>query len=262
MKKTITYREADGNMITFEYHTSLRSTADVARRYAKEGYPDRYVVFTNKKNKVKTTRKKELELETERGLYMSCILRPPLFPSQAAFLPFISALAMATALPEHTNRSIGIGWISDIYCDGMKIGKASIEGKLDNFTTYEYIIINFECKISKDNFPYKLNDMIQTVFDSANDSVNMHIARNILSKFFKLYANVKSPDKFMSEYTRRFVMRGLRVKYRIGDKWKAHKVLSVDSKSGALIIDAGKNPDIHVTSPALIVNPKKISLKK
>ncbi len=261
MKTVATYRESDGSVVTFESNSSLRSTADVARRYAKEGYPDRYVVFTNRRNKVRTSKKKVLELETERGLFMSCILRPSIFPSQASLLNPMAAAAMASALEEHTEKKIGIGWISDIYCEGSKIGKVTIEGKLDDYTTYEYIIVNFECKISKENFPYKLDDMVSTVFDNDNTSVNMYIARNVLTKFFKMYPNLKNPTKFMAEYTKRFALRGKKVKYKVGEKWKTHKVLSVDTKTCALIIDNGKSPDIHVTSPGLIITPKRVNKK-
>jgi hypothetical protein len=100
--------------------------------------------------------------------------------------------------------------------------------------------------------------MVKKVFESENTSVNMIIARNILTRFFKFYQNLKTPHKFMSEYTQRFALRGKKVKFYRGEKWKAHKVLGVDSKTGELIIDNGKEPDIRVSSPALIQNPKKI----
>ena len=86
----------------------------------------------------------------------------------------------------------------------------------------------------------------------------MIIARNILTKFFKFYQNIKTPQKFMTEYTQRFALRGKKVKYFRDEKWKAHKVLGIDSRTGELIIDNGKNPDIRVSSPVLIQNPKKI----
>jgi hypothetical protein len=40
-------------------------------------------------------------------------------------------------------KEIGIGWISDIFCDGVKIGGATIEGKLESRTSYEYLILSF-----------------------------------------------------------------------------------------------------------------------
>ena len=259
MKSVVTYRETDGSIINFEAHSSLKSPLELARYYATEkNYPDRYVVFTDRLAKVKTIAKKDYEAEAERGIFMSCILRPSIFPSQAALLNAMSTAAMVSALEDHTTKDMGIGWVSDVYCDGVKIGSVSLEGKLDNFTTYEYIIISFNAKLSKENFPPTLADMVKKVFESENTSVNMIIARNILTKFFKFYQNIKTPQKFMTEYTQRFALRGKKVKYFRDEKWKAHKVLGIDSRTGELIIDNGKNPDIRVSSPVLIQNPKKI----
>lgn len=259
MKSFVTYREADGSIINFEAHSSLKSPVDLARYYATEkNYPDRYVVFTERLTKPKANTKKELETEAEYGIFMSCILRPSIFPSQASMLATMSTAALASGLESHTDKKIGIGWVTDVYCDGVKIGSVSIEGKLDNFTTYEYIIISFNVKLSKDNFPPRLEDMVKKVFESENTSVNMIIARNILSYFFKFYQNLKTPQKFMSEYTRRFAFRGKKVKFLRDDKWRAHKVLGIDSTTGQLIIDNGRLPDIKVSSPALIQNPRKI----
>ena len=259
MKSVVTYREADGSIINFEAHSSLKSPLELARYYATEkNYPDRYVVFTDRLAKVKTIAKKDYEAEAERGIFMSCILRPSIFPSQAAVLNAMSTAAMVSALEDHTSKDMGIGWVSDVYCDGVKIGSVSLEGKLDDFTTYEYIIISFNAKLSKENFPPTLADMVKKVFESENTSVNMIIARNILTKFFKFYQNIKTPQKFMTEYTQRFALRGKKVKYFRDEKWKAHKVLGIDSRTGELIIDNGKDPDIRVSSPVLIQNPKKI----
>lgn len=259
MKKLATYREADGSIIQFESHTSLKSPLELARYYAKEkNYSDRYVVFTDRLTRSKVSAKKDIEVEAEYGIFMSCILRPSIFPSQAALLSALSTAAMVSALEDHTDKEMGIGWVNDIYCDGVKIGSVSLEGKLDDFTTYEYIIISFNAKLSKDNFPPTLADMVKKVFDTKNTSVNMIIARNILTKFFKLYQSIKTPHKFMSEYTKRFALRGKKVKYFREGKWRAHKVLGVDSRTGELIIDNGKDPDIRVSSPTLIQNPRKI----
>ena len=259
MKSIVTYREADGSIINFEAHSSLKSPVELARYYAREkNYPDRYVVFTERLTKTKITAKTNVEAESEYGIFMSCILRPSIFPSQASLLSAMSAAAFACALENHTDKEIGIGWVSDIYCDKVKIGSVTLEGKLDDFTSYEYIIISFNVKISKENFPPRLADMVRKVFESENTSVNMIIARNILTNFFKFYQNLKSPHKFMNEYTDRFAFRGKKVKYFRDEKWKTHKVLGVDSKLGELIIDNGKYPDIRVSSPMLIQNPKKI----
>ena len=181
MKSIVTYREADGSIINFEAHSSLKSPIELARYYAKEkNYPDRYVVFTDRLTKAKLTTKKDFEAESEYGIFMSCILRPSIFPSQASLLSAMSTIAAVCALEDHTEKKMGIGWVSDIYCDGIKIGSVALEGRLDDFRTYEYIIISFNIKISKDNFPPRLADMVKKVFESENTSVNMIIARSIV----------------------------------------------------------------------------------
>ena len=259
MKSIVSYREADGSIINFESHSSLKSPLELARYYATEkNYPDRYVVFTDRLTKAKATTKTKAEAEAEHGLFMSCILRPSIFPSQASLLSAMSTAALASGLGEHTDKEIGIGWVSDIYCDNVKIGSVSLEGRLDDFTTYEYIIISFNVKISKENFPPRLKDMVKKVFQQENTSLNMIIARTVLSYFFKFYQNLRSPQAFMEVYSEKFALRGKKVKFYRDEKWRSYKVLGIDTKLGNIILDNGKNPPIHVSSPTLIQNPKKI----
>ena len=173
----INVRVAD-SMVKLEYHERLDSVASLAREYAKNGYPDRYAVLAEYDGAHEADGK---------GLYMSLILRPSIFPSQAGLLSSLSAVAMTLALDEHTSKKLGIGWVSNIYCNNKYIGGATIEGKLDNFTTYEYIIINFAVKLSKEDFPNRITDLIKKVFESDNTSVGVIIAKTLLSKFFPLY---------------------------------------------------------------------------
>ena len=260
MKSIVNYREADGSIINFEAHSSLISPVALARYYAAEKhYPDRYVVFTEKLIKPNAnSKKKDMESEAEYGIFMSCILRPSIFPSQASMLSAMSTVPAAAGLQEHTKSTVGIGWVNDIYCDKMKIGSVTIEGKLDDFTTYEYILVSFNIKITKESFPPRLKDLVKKVFQTENTSVNMVIARTIVSHFFKLYQNLRTPEAFMETYNDMFAFRGKRVKYLRDEKWKTHKVLGIDSKQGTLILDNGKHAPIHVSSPTLIQNPKKI----
>ena len=262
MKDLTNYREADGSIIYFEAHSSLKSTHELAKYYASEkGYPDRFVVYTERLRKSKVTTKANAEVEYDHGIFMSCILRPSIFPSQAAMLSAMAAVGLATGLEAHTDKPIGLGWISDVYCDGVKIGTASLEGKLDDFTTYEYIIVSFSVKINKEQFPPRLEDMVKSVFQKGKTSlntVNMIMAKSILSNFLKFYQNLRTPQGFMDAYNEKFIFRGKKIKYYRDEKWKSHKVLGIDTRNGELILDNGAKPDIRVSSPTLIQNPKKV----
>ncbi len=249
----ITMRGNDGGIIKLEYHDSLPSTVALARGYAAKGYPDRYVVFTENMNNE--------DGESECGICMSILLRPSIFSSQASLLGAMSAAAMVSALQEHTVHPLGLGWVSDLYCNGVKIGHSSLEGKLDSFTSYEYIIVNYCIKTSKKNFPPRLTDMIRKVFEADNTSVNMIMAKTILLRFFSMYANLKTSSKFMDIYSEKLILRGIKIKYDDGQKKRSCRVLSVDSKTGALIIEGRGGKPIHVTSPSNVQIPKRIKVK-
>ena len=80
---TVSIRESDGNILKLEIHDELQSTAELAKKYALEGYPDRYVVFTHRQQRSSLTGGKVGDTAYEEGVFMSMILRPSIFPSQA-----------------------------------------------------------------------------------------------------------------------------------------------------------------------------------
>ena len=241
-------RQPDGSVVKFECHGTLPSAANLARYYAKEGYPDRYAVFADKKTD-----------DGASGIYLSLILRPSFFPSQATLLGALSAVAAVTALEEHTEKPVGIGWVSSIYCNKRLIGDISIEGKLDNHTSYEYVIINFEIELNEKDFPARLTDLIKKVFEKDNNSIAMIIAKDILTKFFLLYSNLKSGSKFMDTYHEKFILRGKRVRFSCPDgKRRTYKILGLNKKDCSLVCEDSRGEFASVKSPRSIILPKKV----
>ena len=230
-----------------------RFESKLAQKYANDFYPDRYAIIS--------------EYDTERGgdkrgVYISCILRPSFFPSQAGLLSALSSVALVTALEEHTTKRIGIGWVSNIYCEGKIIGGVTIEGKLDNFTAYEYIVVNFFASISEENFPPRLTDLVRKVFESENISITSIIAKTIINKFFPLYSNMKNTTKFMNLYRNKFLMHGIKIKIMRDGKKRSYKVLGINNHDCALLVE-NKNGKIEkVITPANVLTPKIIKLQK
>ncbi len=262
MARTVIMRTNEGKILHLECHESLPSTHELARSYARSGYTDGYVVFSEAQTKRGALGETLSEKEPERGVYVSCILRPSIFPSQAGFLGAISAVALVSALEEQTTKKLGIGWISDIFCEDRKIGTTTTEGKLDNFTTYEYIIVTFAVKLTDSDFPPRLADMIKEVFESESTSIPLIIAKNILLKFFSFYTKrLKSADKFMDIYKRKFILGGLKTKYFEDGKKKSCKILGIDSTDGRLIIETHDGVIKHISGNKSIVIPNKIKLK-
>ncbi|MBO5907685.1 MAG: hypothetical protein J6Q85_06020 [Clostridia bacterium] len=254
-------RASDGSTVKIEYHKSLPSTSALAREYALAGYPDRYVVFTDAQSCSQITGTRLSEGEYENGIFMSCILRPSFFPSQAGLLGHISTVALVSALDEHTTKNLGIGWVSDVYCDGVRLGGCAVEGKLNSHFSYEYLIVTLAVALNKRDFPPRLTDMIKKVFESESAPLSMLIAKNILNKFFTAYSSIRNPGKYMDAYRRRFILRDKKIKYLSGDKKIRCRIVDVDKENGLLIVEGRRGEKIEIRSPSLVVMPKRVKIK-
>jgi biotin-(acetyl-CoA carboxylase) ligase len=247
-------RANDGNIVKLECHDTLPSTVSLARDYAKLGYPDRYVVFSEKRKKYGSGKIGTVE----RGVFMSCILRPSLFASQSALLGPLCAVAVATALEEHTTKRLGIGWISKIYCDGRIIGDVSVEGKLDSFTSYEYIILTFSIVLDEKTFPPRLTDIVRQVFESESVSIPLVVAKHILNNFFTLYPELKTPAKFMDTYSQKFLLRGRKVRCLLEGKRQRCKILQVSHTDCSLLVETRNKTTVKISTPKNVALPRRL----
>lgn len=263
MARAVVMRTHEGRSLHIECHDSLPSVHNFARSCARLGYPDGYVIFSEEQtaaNSLGETLKKQ---KKERGIYISCILRPSISPSQAGFLGPLSAVACVNALQEQTKAKIGIGWISDIFCNGKKIGKIMMEGKLKDAYSYEYIIVSFTLKTSEDDFPPRLPDLVKKVFERDNTSISLIVAKNILSKFFSLFTQkIKTPEKFMDIYSRNFVLRGIKTTCTHDGKKQNCKILNVDKTNCSLIVEGRGGAIIEILNPRNIFVPNRIKTKR
>ncbi len=258
--ETTSFRASDGNMVKIEYYKELPSTSDLAKNYAEAGKPDRYVVFAEKQFCSSITGSKESFASFESGIFMSIILRPSFFPSQAGLLAPLAATALLGAFEEHTTKTAGIGWVSSIIHNGKKIGGVTIEGKLNDFSSYEYMIVSFGLRLDKNVFSPRLTDLIRKVFDDENPSVSMLVARTVLNKFFTVYIDIKNPAKHMDHYKQKFCYYGKKVKYFSNGKKHSGRITEVDKTNCTLTIVGSDGKSFKVTSPSSIIIPQKNSL--
>ena len=87
MASTIHMRAEDGSILKLEYHESCPSVVELARSYANAGYPDRYVVVSEKQTKYDACLRPLKSGQGEVGVYISLILRPSMFHVPATHLP-------------------------------------------------------------------------------------------------------------------------------------------------------------------------------
>ena len=259
-----TVKVGNGTTVKIEYRDFASSTAALAKEYAIQGYPDKYAIFTENQSTSDIVGTRLREGALEHGIFISLILRPSFFLAQAASLGTMSVVALTQALETYTTKKLGIGWVTDVFCEGAKIGGTQIEGKIKDSNSYDYIIVTFAAKIDEKNFPPRLEDSVKLIFEKDNSSLGMMMAKTILDKFFAIYSSISTSESFKKYYVNKFAMTNLRIKYFDGSKRRNATIAGVDKESLSLIITTRRRGEIAVSKPSSVIIPGRIKnqLKK
>ncbi len=257
-----TLKVGNGTTVKIEYRDYASSTADIAKEYALLGYPDRYVVFTEHQSTSSITKTKLTPGSLDKGIFISLILRPSFPPAQAASLGLLSVVSLTQALEAYTTKEIGISWVNDVFCEGVKIGGTQIEGKLKDATAYDYIIVTFAAGIEEKNFPPRLRDSVKRVFEKATFSQGMMMAKSVLDKFFSGYSNINSSEKHKKYYENKFVLRDVKIKYLDKNRRRKAVVKGLEKDTLSLIVKPRLGSEIVISKASVAIIPSRIKKAK
>ena len=256
-----TMKVGNGTTVKIEYRDFASSTAEIAKEYALLGYPDKYVIFTEHQATTDITETRLKNKSLDKGIFMSILLRPSFLPAQAAILGPLSISTFTQALESYTTKKLGISWVSDIFCDGIKIGGTQIEGKLKDATSYDYIIVTFAVRIDEANFPPRLKDSVKRIFEKSNLSNSMMMAKTVLDKFFIEYSNFQS-EKHLKYYVRKFALNGAKIKYVDNGKLRYGTVIGLNKETLELIVESRRGAKINISKPSAVIIPSRIKIRK
>jgi len=103
------------------YYNSVDSTMDVAFRLGLDGEPEGSVVCAEEQAKGKGRLGRVWTSSKSKGIYMSIILRPNIFPTDAAKLTLLSAVAVCEAIRNVIDLQVSIKWPNDVLLGDKKI---------------------------------------------------------------------------------------------------------------------------------------------
>lgn len=255
-----TMKVGNGTTVRIEYRDFATSTSELAKEYAIHGYPDRYVIFTEHQSTSDIIGTKLRSNELEKGIFLSIILRPSFYLAQASSLGTLSVVALTQALESYTTKKLGISWVTDVFCEGVKIGGTQIEGKIKDANTFDYIIVTFAAKIEEKNFPPRLKDSVRRIFDKENLSIGMMMVKTILDKFFLAYSNDKVQDNYKKYYTNKFALKGAKIKYIENQRRRNATIVGIDKETLSLIIKPRFRDPIVVSKPSSVIIPGRIKI--
>ena len=165
------------------------STNEVAFRLAEEGAEDGTVVIAEGQRRGKGRLGRQWESPSGVNLYCSVILRPPILPTRAAQLTFLSAVAVARAITATTTLRPFIKWPNDLLVNGGKVAgllnEMSAETEKVNF-----IILGIGVNINmvREQFPDGLRHPATSLLLEGGKAVSrLEFARALLVALDDLY---------------------------------------------------------------------------
>ena len=101
-------------------YKKVDSTNDIAYSLAEKGVREGMVILADEQAKGKGRHGRNWVSPAKSGIYMSCIIRPPIAPSEIPKITLVAAVAVAKAIRQVTGLEATIKWPNDILIRGEK----------------------------------------------------------------------------------------------------------------------------------------------
>lgn len=147
------------------------------------------------------------------GLYMSLLVRPKTSPADALLITTATAVAVAEAIDNYTDKKAQIKWVNDILLDGKKVCGILTESGLNTQTgLLDFAVVGIGVNISTPSslFPDDIKEIAGSIFKEEIPYINEKIAAEIIKNFFKYYY-VLEEKSYLSAYKERSAIIGKKI---------------------------------------------------
>ena len=175
---------------------------------------------------------------SNKGIYMSVILRPNIELSKAIHITTSAAISVCRAIETLTKKRPKIKWVNDIFLDDKKICGILTEatgnfesGRVENVVVG--IGVNF--KTDSKDFPEDIKNIAGSIFGGEKPTITRNqLVAEILNELFELCENLEDKS-IMTEYRILSLVLGKEVSFLKNNK--LNKGLAIDiTDEGALVV--------------------------
>jgi BirA family transcriptional regulator, biotin operon repressor / biotin---[acetyl-CoA-carboxylase] ligase len=219
------------------HFVSLPSTNDLAKDFARQGYPEGSVLLAETQTAGRGRLGRMWESPLGTGVYLSVILRPPLPPTELPKLTLTAAVAVVEALKKVTALEIGIKWPNDILLDGKKLGGILTEMETES-DQMSYVILGVGLNINTQVFPDCLQTLATSLASTGRTYSRLSIVRAFLRSMDELYGcflNQQFPE-ILNLWRRAAVTLGKPVTVKLGAQEISGLAVDV-APDGALLVE-------------------------
>lgn len=227
-----------GNQV--EVHRCIDSTNTRAKELALEGAPEGFLIIAEEQTIGKGRLGRHWVSPPGVGIWMSLVLRPKLYPSDAPKITLIAALSMVEAINSVTGLKAGIKWPNDILIRGRKVCGILTEIHADpDIIDYVVLGIGINVNTKQSDFPEALRDAATSLYIEKGHKITRNdMIRAVIERIevnYTKYLDSRDFDSVLSELRRHSVTLGRQVKV-IG-RTEALEGVALDyAEDGALLI--------------------------
>lgn len=223
------YLNYDFDIEVFE---TITSTNTVLKEKAEQGAKEGTVLVASEQTLGRGRMGKKFFSPAGTGIYLSILLRPDIPAEKSLFLTTSTAVAVAKAIEDVSDKKAGIKWVNDIYIDDKKVSGILTEasfnietGKLD----YAIVGIGINVCFPEGGFPDDINEIATAIFENGADSVNKksQLVANLLNYLMEYYKDFNSLS-YVDEYINRSILIGRDIDIISGAETVPATVKSID----------------------------------
>ncbi len=218
-----------------EVMESVDSTNNAAKKAAENGAHEGKIIIAHEQIHGKGRLGRAFYSPAGTGIYMSIVLRPKIEAAQTLPLTTAAAVAVCRAIEEVCGVQCSIKWLNDVYCGDKKVCGILTEASFDTENgalSYAVVGIGVNVKIPESvrgDFAENAGDRAGSVCSNENLTFDIRnrLTACIIKNYWELYSDLK-PQSIISEYRKRSLLTGRRVKIIYSDGRGFDEVLVLD----------------------------------
>lgn len=204
------------------------STNDHLFRLAEQDKADKLVLLARTQTNGKGSRARHF-FSFEGGIYLSILLRN-ISPKTLPLLTPMAAVALYEALLPHTDKSLAIKWVNDIYLEGKKLCGILTENRFLEGKAVTVVGVGINLVTPK-AFP---SDFLHpaTALISEPDSA---VAESVINSFLSRFISIMEGGVIPPLYKEKCCTLGKEVTLRQGDSLLVGEAIDIE-QNGALVV--------------------------
>ena len=217
-----------------EVFETIDSTNDYLKKKAESGEKEGYIVISQEQTKGKGRMGKNFYSPSNKGIYMSILLKPNIHASKALYITTAAAVSVSKAIDILSHNESSIKWVNDIFVDDKKVCGILTEGSFDlegGGMNYAILGIGLNLISPESGYPKELENIAGNIFDKNNlpfDYINKIIGE-IINNFFYYYKNLEDKE-FLEEYKKKSFILNKEILILQNDKTEKAIALDIDEE--------------------------------